>query len=187
MKLLFDFFPVLLFFISFKLFGIYSATIVAIIASFLQVSLHWLSHRKFEKMHVITFLMLIILGSLTLFFRNPLFIKWKPTVIYWLTSVIFLGSHYIGNKPLIKKMMEKNIKLPELIWKRLNIAWAIFFLIMGTINIYIAYHYNTNTWVNFKFFGGLGLTLLFVLLQSVYLSRHFIEVKNKSLANSEKG
>ncbi len=172
MKLLFDFFPVLLFFIAFKLWGIYAATAVAILASFLQVLVFWLSHRRFDKMHLVTLAMILVLGGATLLFHNPVFIKWKPTGIYWITALIFLASQFIGNKPIVQKMMENNISLPDMIWKRLNIAWITFFTVMGIINIYIAYNYDTDTWVNYKFFGGLGLTVLFVLIQSVYLARH---------------
>lgn len=172
MKLFFDFFPVLLFFISFKLYGIYVATGIAIVASFLQVALFWLIHRRFDKMHVITLLLILVLGGATLIFRNPVFIKWKPTGIYWVTAIVFLVSRYASQKPLIERMMESNIQLKKLIWQRLNMAWVVFFLMMGCFNIYIAYNYDTNTWVNFKFFGGLGLTILFVLIQSFYLAKH---------------
>lgn len=186
MKLLFDFFPVLLFFIAFKIYGIYTATAVAIVASFLQVLVSYFLHKKVEKMHVITFLLILVLGGATLFFHNPVFIKWKPTGIYWLTSIVFLASQYFGSKNLVQKMMDGNITLPTPIWKKLNIAWAAFFLAMGFLNIYIAYFYDTNTWVNFKFFGGLGLTLIFVVLQSLFLSKHIIEVESPS-ATKEKG
>lgn len=172
MKLLFDFFPVLLFFITFKMYGIYFATGIAIVASFLQVALFWLIHRRFDKMHVITMFLILILGGATLFFRNPVFIKWKPTGIYWATALGFLISRYASKKTLIEKMMENNIQLKTIIWRRLNIAWVIFFVMMGFFNIYIAYNFDTNTWVNFKFFGGLGLTVIFVLIQSFYLAKH---------------
>jgi intracellular septation protein len=172
MKLFFDFFPVLLFFISFKLYGIYVATGIAIVASFLQVALFWLIHRRFDKMHVITLLLILVLGGATLIFRNPVFIKWKPTGIYWVTALVFLVSRYVSHKPLIEKMMENNIQLNKTVWRRLNMAWVFFFIMMGFFNIYIAYNYDTNTWVNFKFFGGLGLTMVFVLIQSFYLARH---------------
>ena len=172
MKLLYDFFPVLLFFISFKLWGIYTATVVAIIASFIQVVCYWLKYRQFEKMHLLTFSLIVVLGGATLLLHDPVFIKWKPTGIYWVSAIVFLLSGFIGKKSLIEKMMEKNIELPKKIWKRLNYAWVFFFVLMGFLNIYIAYNYTTNAWVNFKLFGGMGLTLLFVFIQAIYLSRH---------------
>lgn len=183
MKLLFDFFPVLLFFITFKLYDIYVATGVAIVASFLQVALFWLIHRRFDKMHVITLVLILILGGATLIFRNPVFIKWKPTGIYWVTALVFFISRYAGQKTLIERMMESNIQLSKNIWHRLNIAWVIFFLLMGFFNIYIAYNYDTNTWVNFKFFGGLGLTILFVLVQSFYLAKHIVHQDSSTEKN----
>lgn len=181
MKLLFDFLPVLIFFLTFKLYGIYAATVFAILASFLQVSIHWLKYKQFEKMHVITFVLILTLGGATLFFHDPLFIKWKPTGIYWISAIIFLGSQFVGNKTIVQKMMENNITLPTFIWSRLNFAWAVFFVLMGTLNIYIAYNYETNTWVNFKFFGGLGLTVVFVVIQSVYLAKYIDN--NHSISN----
>lgn len=144
MKLLFDFFPIVLFFICYKFFGIYNATAVAMVASVSQVIFHRLKHQRYEKLHLISMGLILVLGGATLFFHNPWFIKWKPTGIYWLSSLVFLGSTFIGKKPLIQKMMENNIQLPEKIWRRLNIAWAVYFLCMGGLNIYVAYFYNTD-------------------------------------------
>ena len=183
MKLLFDFFPILLFFICFKFWGIYAATAVAMVASLVQVIFHRIKHQHYEKMHLISMSLILVLGGATLFFHNPWFIKWKPTGIYWLSSLVFIGSSFIGKKPLIQKMMEGNISLPKKIWGRLNTAWAIFFILMGALNIYIAYHYDTDIWVNFKLFGGDGFTLLFVFLQSIYLTRHIIEKDLGSVQN----
>lgn len=175
MKLLFDFFPILLFFISFKFFGIYSATAIAMAASLTQVTIYRLKFQRFENMHLISLAIIIVLGGATLFFHNPWFIKWKPTGIYWLSAIVFLGSSYIGSKPLIQKMMEANVSLSEKIWYRLNNAWALFFVVMGALNLYVAYTYDTNSWVNFKLFGGVGFTILFVLLQAFYLTKHIDE------------
>jgi intracellular septation protein len=104
-----------------------------------------------------------------------MFIKLKPTGIYWLSALVFFGSNYIGKKPLIQKMMEANVTLSKKIWYRLNIAWTWFFVLMGAVNLYVAYHFNTNAWVNFKLFGGVGFTVLFVLIQAFYLTRHMDE------------
>lgn len=175
MKLLFDFFPILIFFISYKLFGIYNATAIAMGAVLIQVGFYRLKHQRYEKMHLISLALIFVLGGATLFFHNPWFIKWKPTGIYWLTSLVFLGSSFIGSKPLIQKMMDGNISLPQKIWYRLNYAWAVFFILMGGLNLYVAYFYSTDFWVNFKLFGGAGFTLVFVFLQAIYLTRHVIE------------
>lgn len=178
MKLLIDFFPVLLFFITFKLYDLYVATIAAIIASIAQVVLYWIKNRRFESMHLLTMLSIVILGGATLLLQNDLFIKWKPTAINWLFALIFLGSYLFTKKPLIQRMMEKNIELPTPIWHKLNWSWILFFVVMGFANLYVVYTFDTNTWVNFKFFGVLGLTMVFVLLQAVYLSRH-VDIDSK--------
>ncbi len=175
MKLLFDFFPILIFFIAYKFFDIYVATAVAMAASLFQVIFYRLKHQTYEKMHLISMSLIMVLGGATLFFHNPWFIKWKPTGIYWLSALVILGSQFIGKKTLIQKMMEGNINLPSKIWGRLNTAWALFFIVMGALNLYVAYYYNTDFWVNFKLFGGAGFTLLFVFLQAIYLTRHIVE------------
>ena len=172
MKLLFDFFPIIVFFICYKIFDIYVATGVAMAASLLQVIIYRLKTQRFEKMHIMSLVMILVLGGATLFFRNPWFIKWKPTGLYWLAAIVFFASSFIGKSPIIKRMMDGNINLPENIWNRLNIAWSVFFLFMGSLNLYVAYSFSTNMWVNFKLFGGAGLTLVFIFLQAIYLTRH---------------
>lgn len=172
MKLLIDFFPVLLFFIAYQLYDIYIATAVAIAAALVQVGFQWLVHRKVEKMHLVTLGLLVLFGGMTLILRDPLFIKWKPTVVNWLFAVIFLGSQFIGSKNLIERMMSHAIELPKQIWLHLNMGWTTFFITMGALNIYVAYSYPEETWVNFKLFGMLGLTLLFVLAQGFYIGRY---------------
>lgn len=175
MKPLFDFFPILLFFICYKLFGIYNATALAMAASMAQVIFFRIKYQRYERMHLISLALILVLGGATLFFHDPWFIKWKPTGIYWLTAIVLLFSRIFGAKTLTQKMMESNINLPTKIWYRLNYAWAGFFLLMGSLNLYVACYYTTDAWVNFKLFGGVGLTLLFVVLQAFYLSQHLIE------------
>jgi intracellular septation protein len=174
MKLLFDFFPIVLFFISYKLFGIYTATAIAMVGSLSQVLFYRLKHQRYEKLHLAGLALIFILGSATLFFHNPWFIKWKPTGIYWLSSLIFIGSTFVGKTTIIQKMMDGNVSLPDKIWKRLNYAWAVYFMIMGGLNLYVAYYYTTDFWVNFKLFGGVGCMLLFVFIQALYLTKHAI-------------
>ena len=179
MKLLFDFFPIVLFFICYKFFGIYNATAAAMAASVFQVIFHRLKHQRYEKLHLISLGLILVLGGATLFFHNPWFIKWKPTGIYWLSSLVFIGSAFIGKKPLIQKMMESNITLPTKIWHRLNLAWAAYFIFMGVLNLYVAYYYDTNVWVNFKLFGGAGFMLIFVFFQALYLTKHSSNLPSK--------
>ena len=171
MKFLFDLFPILLFFLAYKLYDIYVATAVAIAAAFLQTGLYWLKHRKFETMHLVTLAILIVFGGLTLVLHDPVFIKWKPTVVNWLFAVIFLGSRFIGQRTLVERMMSHAISAPAPVWLKLNWAWTLFFIVIGLVNLFVAYNYSEEIWVNFKLFGMLGLTLVFVFAQAFYLSR----------------
>jgi len=177
MKLLFDFFPILLFFVTFKMFddplqGVMAATAVAIVASIVQVAVTWLRFRKVENMHLVTLALIVVLGGATLWLKDEMFIKWKPTAVNWLFALAFLGSQYVGKRPLVRRMMEGNIDLPDAVWTRLNLSWVAFFTAMGVLNLYVVYNFDTDTWVNFKLFGLLGLTLVFVIIQAFYLVRH---------------
>jgi len=172
MKLLFDFFPIILFFIAFKLYGIYTATAVAIVASFAQVGWYWLKHKRFENTHLITLVIIVVFGGATLLLEDELFIKWKPSVLNWVFGVAFLASHFIGKKTIVERMMGGNINLPTGVWSKLNASWVVFFIALGFINLYVVYNFDTDTWVNFKLFGMMGLTLLFVIAQAAYMSRH---------------
>jgi intracellular septation protein len=180
MKFLFDLFPIILFFIAYKMYDIYVATAVAIGAAMLQTGLFWLKHRKFEKMHVITLGILIVFGGLTLVLHDPVFIKWKPTVVNWLFGVVFLASSFIGKATLVERMMGHAIQAPAPVWARLNVAWVMFFLFMGLINLYVAFNFSEDTWVNFKLFGMMGLTLLFVFAQAFYLGRYMESTEEES-------
>jgi len=172
MKFLVDFFPILLFFVAYKMYDIFVATAVAIVAAFVQVAGFWLKHRRFETMHLVTLAIIAVFGGLTLVLRNGVFIMWKPTVVNWLFAASFIGSHFIGDKTLVERMMGHAVELPRPIWTRLNIAWTVFFIAMGGANLIVAFNFSENTWVNFKLFGMMGLTLLFVLAQAFYMARH---------------
>ena len=177
MKILIDFFPVIAFFIAYYIPDnleqrIYIATIAAIIAAVIQVSLNWLINRRFEKMHLITMAFIFLLGGSTLIFHKAIFIKWKPSIVYWLFAVLLIGSQYFGKRSLMHRMLGDKIKLPEKIWARVTLFWGIFFFLMGFLNLYVVYHYSTSAWVNFKLFGTLGLTIVFIFLQVLYMSRH---------------
>ena len=171
MKFLADLFPVILFFIAYKVFGIYVATAVAIGASVLQVGYSHFTRGKVDTMHWVTLGLLILFGGMTLLLQDPVFIKWKPTVVNWLFAVAFLVSGLFMERSLIQRMMDHVIKLPREIWNRLNLAWISFFISVGILNLYVAYNYPEDTWVNFKLFGLMGLTLVFVLAQGLYIAR----------------
>ncbi len=210
MKFLADFFPVLLFFVAYKMYNIYVATAVAIAASVIQVGANWFRHRKLEKMHIITLILLVVFGGLTIALQDRAFIMWKPSIVNWLFAAVFLGSHFIGDKPVVQRMMSHAIDIPDRIWSRLNQMWVLFFIAVGVVNLYVANRFfvvetelralsGTNevnlddcagnftdqalslcleavqreeTWVNFKLFGMMGLTIVFVLLQAFYMARH---------------
>ena len=180
MKFLFNSFPIILFLITFKSFddevkGILAATAVIILATLLQVGYMWLKHRHVEKIHIITLVMVILFGGLTLWFSEPIFLKWKVSLINWLFGLILLVSQFIGDKPLLKRMLANNITMPDIIWSRLNMAWSLFFFSLGFANLYIAFSFSLDTWVNFKTYGILGTTFLFLILQAFYIAR-FVEV-----------
>lgn len=179
MKMLFDLFPVILFFIAFKVYDIYIATAVAIGATFAQIGWMWFRRRKVDTMLWVSLGVITVFGGATLVFANETFIKWKPTVLYWLFAVVLVASAAFFRKNLIRAMMEKQVSLPDEIWTRLLTSWVGFFIVMGVINLYVAYNFSTDAWVNFKLFGGLGFMLVFVLLQAIMLARHAQE-KNEN-------
>ena len=172
MKFLFDMLPVILFFVVFKLWGIYEATAVAIAATFIQIGWGWFKHKKVEPMHWVSLGVITVFGGATLLLQNETFIKWKPTVLYWLFSTTLIIAELVFKKNLIKAMMGSQMELPDVVWRKLNLSWAGFFTVMGVLNLYVAFNYSTDTWVNFKLFGGTGLLLLFAVLQAFVLSRH---------------
>ena len=179
MKILADLFPVLLFFVAYQLAGIYVATQVTIAASVVQVAYNRLRYGKVENMHWVTLGLLVVFGGLTLALHDPTFIKWKPTVVNWLFAAAFLVSQLFMERSLLQRMMDHAVTLPDAAWRRLSAAWIIFFFAMGVLNLYVAYSYSEEVWVNFKLFGFLGLTLLFMLGQGFYLAR-FMEAEKST-------
>jgi intracellular septation protein len=139
------------------------------------VAISWHGTRKVAAMQLVTLAILIIFGGLTLFLHDEQFIKWKPTVINWLFGGGFLASQFLGTKTVIERLMGANLTLPKPVWRRLNLGWVCFFFAMGGANLYVMSHFDRDTWVNFKLFGMLGLTVVFVVIQALYLSRHMTE------------
>ncbi len=213
MKFLIDFFPVVLFLIAYKFTNIYTATMVIIAASFVQIAGYWLATRRVEKMHLISLVLIVLLGGLTLYLRDKRFIMWKPTIINWLFAAAFVVSAYIGGKPLIQRMLSGQLQMPDIAWKKLNWAWVGFFIFSGLVNLYFAQRYivaqdaliaaapdtsdeqladldcstgfstvalplcetasaKEKTWVSVKVFGLMGLTILFIIGQTVFLMRY---------------
>ena len=178
MKFLFDLFPIILFFVPYKFAGISAAPAVATAATVGQIGWVWFRHRKVDTMLWVSLVIVTVFGGATLLFQNPTFIKWKPTVLYWFFAGALIFSAVVLKKNLIRKMLEAQMKLPEPIWGTLNLVWAGFFGLMGVLNLFIAYNFSEDTWVNFKLFGGMGLMIVFVLAQGMLLSRYIEEESN---------
>ena len=207
MKQLSDFFPLLLFFILYKFYldlpdefilsvndwvplmqltpgqstdAIYLATLAAIVVTLVQVVLAAIIVKKVEKMPLITLALLLVFGGATLALKDPLFIQWKPSAINWLFALVFLGSHLIGDKPLVQRMMGQALEINEArVWQQLNLAWVGFFVIAGLANVIVApeidplgFEFSEDTWVDFKLFGLMGMTIAFVVAQAFFLARY---------------
>ncbi|QRM19290.1 septation protein A [Dechloromonas sp. TW-R-39-2] len=202
MKLLFDLFPVILFFVAFKyseknpelaagwvasLLGsaavdikqapILLATVVVIAATVAQIAWVWFKHGKVDKMLWVSLVLVGVFGGMTLIFQNENFIKWKPTILYWVFAGSMAFSALVLKKNAIKAMLGEQMKLPETIWARVNLSWVAFFTFMGCLNLFVAFNFTTDTWVNFKLFGGMGLLFVFVLGQGMLLSKYVEEEK----------
>ncbi|MDA1342532.1 MAG: septation protein A [Methyloglobulus sp.] len=177
MKQIFEFFPILLFFIAFKLYDIYVATAVVIVATILQVGYAWFRYRKVETMQWVTLGLIIVMGGATILLHDEQFIKWKLSIIEWLFGLAFIGSQFIGKKPFVERMMSKSLTLPDFVWRRLNLMWGCFFITVGFINVYVMFHYTTDQWVTFKTFGVPGLMVLFIALQMIFLYKYIPETE----------
>jgi len=180
MKFLFEMFPIILFFTAYKFKGIYVATSVAIAASIIQITFAYFKNKKVEKPMIISLVVIVIFGGATLLVHNEMFIKWKPTVLYWIFSGVLLIGRYVFDKNFIQAMLSKQITVPLHVWEKLNIIWALFFAVVGGLNIYVAYHFSTNVWVNFKLFGILGCMLVFVVVQSFILAPYLKDTAEKA-------
>jgi len=190
-KMFFDFFPLIIFFVVYKFGGdidwiiqeesdnraIINATAALIPATIFQILYGRLTTGKVEKTHLVTLVLVVVLGTATVMLQDDAFIKWKPSVVNWLFAAGFFGSQFIGKQNLLQRMMGTQISLPDPIWFRLNMMWVSFFIFSGLANVYVAFsgQFDQETWVNFKVFGMLGLTLVFIILQGIYLSRHISE------------
>ncbi|AEJ00456.1 intracellular septation protein [Nitrosomonas sp. Is79A3] len=183
MKFLFDLFPVILFFLAFKLYDIFVATAVAIVAAIVQIGWLWFRRREVDKMMWINLAIIVIFGGATLISQDETFIKWKPTVLYWLIATVLLVSNLIFRKNLIQTMLEKQIVVPLFVWNRLNLSWIGFFLAMGCINLYVAFSFSVDTWVTFKLFGATGLMLVFIIVQMMMIGKYLKDMPSAVVEN----
>lgn len=175
MKFLFDLFPVFLFFVVFKFAGIYAATVAAMVATIGQIIYVKLKHGKVDGMLIASGVIIVVFGGATLVLHDETFIKWKPTVLYWLFAVGLVISDVFMKKNMIRSVLEAQMTLPEKVWRNLNLAWSGFFVFLGILNLYVAFHFTTDQWVNFKMFGTMGLMMIFVFIQSSMLNKYIDE------------
>ena len=183
MKFLFDLFPVILFFLAFKLYDIFIATAVAIVAAIVQIGWLWFRRRQVDKMMWINLAIIVVFGGATLISQDETFIKWKPTVLYWLIATVLLLSNLVFRKNLIQTMLEKQIVVPSFVWSRLNLSWVSFFLTMGCINLYVAFSFSVDTWVTFKLFGATGLMLVFIIVQMMMIGKYLYDMPTAVVEN----
>ena len=198
MKFFFDFFPVLLFFLTYKFFGsvpvevielanqipyvsidqnnpkdaMFMATLVIIIATLVQNIMHYFVYRRFEKMHLVSLALLIVLGTATVIMKDAKLLVWKVTVVNWLFGLVFLGSQFIGEKNIVQRLMGQAFEASKSVWTRVNLAWVVFFAAIGIVNLYVYNTFGEDSWVNFKFYGLMGATFVFVIAQSIYLMKN---------------
>ncbi len=212
MKFFFDFFPVLLFFLSYKFFGgvppelislanqipyieinqsnskdaMFFATLVIIVATLLQNVLHYVIYRHFEKMHLISLGLLIVLGGATIIMKDAQLLVWKVTILNWLFALVFLGSQFFGEKPIVARLMGQAFQASSALWTGLNLAWVVFFTAIGFVNLYIYFQFGEESWVNFKFYGLMSATFIFVIAQTVYLVKFATMIDNDEANNHNK-
>lgn len=175
MQVFLDFLPVIAFAITYWLSDFHTAVIVIMAAMVLQVVITWIVKRTVSRMTLASAALVVVLGAISLLLKNELVFKWKPTILNWAFAAVFLGSHFVGSRPLVQRLMQsvasEGISLADRDWRVLNLMWVAFFLLSGAANLYVAYTFAENIWVNFKLFGLLGLTVVFVLMQAVWLAR----------------
>jgi intracellular septation protein len=183
-KLLLDFFPIILFFVAFKVWDIYVATGVAIVATIAQIAWLRYSTGKIEPMQWLSLGIIVLFGGATILAHDETFIKWKPTVLYWLMGGALAAGLLVFRKNLLKSLMGSQMELPDNAWRAMNWSWIAFFAVMGVLNLWVAFNFDTDTWVNFKLFGGLGLMAVFVVGQALYLGRYVKETKQAEVRDS---
>jgi len=186
MQVLFDVFPVIVFFVVYRLQGIYAATAAIIATMALQIAYQWLRYRKVNKMFLASGIVVALLGGITLALRNPLFIQWKPTIVNWLFAAAFLGSQLIGDKTLVERVMGHAVQLDGRFWRQLNLVWVAAFAALGAANLYVVYHFSESVWVNFKLFGMTGLLLLVAIGQAVWIATRTAPVEARVEANESR-
>ncbi len=184
MKQLIDFIPLIAFFTAYQLYDIYTATKVLMVGVPLQYLITWLVVKKLERFQIITLVAVLIFGGLTLLLHDETYLKWKAPIVNWIFALFFLASQFVGEDNLVKRMMGHAITLPAEVWRKLNYSWVLFFIVSGAANLFVAFTYH-EIWVEFKVFGSLGMTLIFMVVQAIYLSK-YLQEQNDELTSPEK-
>lgn len=185
MKQLLDFLPLIIFFVAYKLYGVQIAAIALIVATIIQFIILKIKYGKVEKSQWIMAVAVIFFGSLTAYFNDLEFLKWKVTIVYGLFAAILLISQFVFNKPLIKSLLGKEIQLPEPVWAKLSVGWGIFFILCLLVNLYVSTYLSDDIWVDFKSFGFFGLTLLATLATGIYIYPHIAQQQKKQQINNK--
>ena len=178
MQLFVDYLPILFFFVAYIATNdIFVAVMSIMIVAPIVLAGQWLMTRKINKMTAASTGLIVVLGGITLVLKNPVFFYWKPTVLYWAFGLACLVSQFIGEKPIVQRMLEAATKdsdtsfdLAPAAWRKLNFMWIGYFIVSGALNIYVAYSFSEPTWVKFKLFGLLGLTIVFIIIQSMWIA-----------------
>lgn len=186
MKPFYDLIPAIVFYVIYQIWNIYWATGALIIITGLQLAYVWFRHKRVDKLLLIIFLLVFIFGGLTIILHDAEFLQWKVSVVNWLFGAAFLFSAWFTKKPIIQRFLEKSVELPKKVWHTLNYAWGIYFIVIGCVNLYVALTFSLNAWVDFKTFGLIGLTIVFIVGQSFYLHKYLKEPPQKPKKKVEK-
>jgi intracellular septation protein len=170
MQLLLEYIPIIAFILAYFYRDIFFATIVLMAVMPVILLVQWLMTKKLNRIYAASTALILVLGAFTVAFRNPTFLYWKPTVLNWAIALVFLGSQWVGEKTIVHRMLGSAAELSDAQWIRLNQIWVVFFIFVGTVNLYVAYSFSEEFWVKFKLFGMLGITLVFVIIQSIWLT-----------------
>ncbi len=179
MQLFVDFFPLIIFFVVYKLTDIMWATGAIVVATVLALGVHWLRTRTINRMQLISGSLVAVFGGITLMLGDGIYIQWKPTIVYALFAAAFLASQYFGGKTIVERLMGEAVALQLTDWRILNVMWVIFFAVMAVLNLYVVYNFDEETWVNFKLFGTLALTIVMVVMQAIWISRRLPSTENE--------
>lgn len=183
MLALLDLLPVVIFFAVYRLYGIYEATMALIVAMVLLIAVHWLVKRTVSRMLLVSAAFAIVLGGITIWFRNPVFLQWKPTVVYWIFAAVLLGVDLVSSRNVFARTLGESIEVSRQAWRILNSVWVVILAAMGALNIYVAYNYDMDTWVDFKLYLAIASVILGFIITAGFL--YFFMPPEEAAADNE--